>query len=75
MVMSYYGTERNGIYRSRRGVVAGVCRGIADYLDISVFWTRVVTLATLLCTGFFPTLFLYLLAILLMKKEPRIRWS
>ena len=29
-----------GLYRSRNGVILGVCRGIADYFDLSAFWIR-----------------------------------
>lgn len=73
--MSYYGYERTGMYRSRDGMVAGVCRGIAEYFDVSVFLTRAIAIFMLLCTGVWPTLGLYLLAALVMKKEPYVRWG
>lgn len=50
--MSDYGYSRSGLYRSRDGIIAGVCAGLAEYLDLSVFWVRVVTVALLLCSGF-----------------------
>ncbi|MBI4772615.1 MAG: envelope stress response membrane protein PspC [Deltaproteobacteria bacterium] len=62
--------SRTGLYRSRRGVILGVCRGVADYFDISVFWTRVVFVAVLLFTGIWPIAGLYLVAAALMKPEP-----
>ncbi|HHP7233096.1 MAG TPA: PspC domain-containing protein, partial [Desulfobacterales bacterium] len=31
---------QRGLYRSRNGVILGVCRGIADHFDFSVFWIR-----------------------------------
>jgi phage shock protein C len=62
----------NGLYRSRRGVLLGVCRGIADYFDFSVFWTRAIALGLFLLTGFWPVTGLYLLAALIMKPEPVI---
>lgn len=71
---SRYG-ERGGLYRSRYGIICGVCRGIADYFDVSVFWTRALAVATLICTGFFPIVFIYFFAALLMKKEPYVRWE
>ena len=44
--MTRMATEyRRGLYRSRRGIICGVCRGVAEYLDFSVFWTRAVTVA------------------------------
>ena len=30
----------NGLYRSRHGVLLGVCRGLAQFFDFSVFWAR-----------------------------------
>ena len=62
--------SRTGLYRSRRGVILGVCRGVAEYFDVSVFWTRVVFVAVLLFTGIWPIVGLYLLAAVLIKPEP-----
>jgi phage shock protein C len=59
------------LYRSRQGWIFGVCRGLADYLNISVFWTRVVVLVGFIFTGFWPVGVLYLLGALIMKLEPR----
>lgn len=64
--------SRKGIYRSRRGVVFGVCRGLADYFDFSVFWARAIALILLFVTGIWPMVGLYILAALLMKPEPVI---
>jgi len=61
---------RQGLYRSRSGMVMGVCQGIADHWDFSVFWTRSVIVLVLLCTGFWPVVAIYFLAALLMKPEP-----
>lgn len=72
--MSIYESSHSGLYRSRDGVIFGVCRGIAEYLDISVFWTRVLAVIFGVCTGFWPTVMLYVAAGLLMKKEPYVRW-
>lgn len=43
----------------QRGWVAGVCAGVADWLDISVRWVRVGTLLGLLISGFFPLALIY----------------
>ena len=65
----------NRLYRNpRRGMIFGVCRGIAEYFVISVFWTRILTLFGLIFTGFFPIGLAYIVAALLMKKEPYTRW-
>jgi phage shock protein C len=68
----YTRLSRNGIYRSRSGIILGVCKGLAEHFDFSVFWTRVIALILLFVAGFFPAIGLYLLAALLMKPEPVI---
>ncbi len=73
--MSYYGNETTGLYRSRDGIVCGVCRGIAEYFDMSVFWTRALAVFLVLCTGLWPGVFAYFIAALLMKKDPYVRWE
>ena len=62
--------SRRGLYRSRNGVLLGVCRGVADYFDFSVFWIRAIALALFICTGFWPIAGIYILAALLMKSDP-----
>jgi len=64
--------HQRGIYRSRNGVLLGVCRGIAEHFDFSVFWVRFLAVVVFIFTGFWPLVGLYLLAALLMKPEPVI---
>jgi phage shock protein C len=59
-----------GFYRSRHGVILGVCRGLADYFDLKVFWIRVIFIFLLLVSGVWPMLIIYLIASLIMKPEP-----
>ena len=66
----YSASGATGIYRSRHGIIFGVCRGIADHFDLSVFWFRMATLIGFLVSGFAPVGFIYILAALLMKVEP-----
>jgi phage shock protein C len=40
----YNKLSRDGIYRSRNGAVFGVCRGLAEYFDFSVFWARAIVI-------------------------------
>jgi phage shock protein C len=61
---------RGGLYRSRNGIILGVCRGIAEYFDFSVFWTRAIVLILLFFSGLWPIMALYFVAALLMKPEP-----
>ena len=63
---------RSGIYRSRKGVIFGVCRGLAEHFDFSIVWARVIAVIFLLVTGFWPAIGLYLIATLLMKPAPVI---
>lgn len=69
-----YPYEHRTLHRSRRGLLFGVCRGVAERFDLSVFWTRVVTLVAFVVTGFWPVGAGYLLAALLLKREPG-RWE
>jgi len=62
--------ERRGLYRSRSGIIFGVCKGIAEYLDFSVFWARAIVVVATLFTGIWPIPVLYVLGALLMKPEP-----
>ena len=68
----FHRNQRGGLYRSRNGVICGVCRGLAEYFDFSVFWARTIALILFIFTGFWPTVVLYFIAALLMKPEPVI---
>ena len=63
---------RSGIYRSRNGVIFGVCRGLAEHFNFSILWARVIAIIFLLVTGFWPVIGIYLIAALLMKPAPVI---
>lgn len=62
--------DRGRVYRSRHGMIFGVCRGTAEYLGFSVFWFRFLTVCAALFTGFWPLVGMYIIAALLMKPEP-----
>ncbi len=67
--MSNY--KRNGtIYRSRNGVFLGVCQGIADHYNLSVFWIRLGLVVVFLLSGFWPVIGIYIVAALLIKPKP-----
>jgi phage shock protein C len=63
---------RSGIYRSRNGAIFGVCRGLAEHFNFSIFWARVIAIVFLLVTGFWPAIGIYLILALLMKPAPVI---
>jgi len=68
--MRYARNNKSGLYRSRNGLILGVCKGAARYFDISVFWLRFIVLLVFIFTGFWPVTGVYVLAALLMKPEP-----
>jgi phage shock protein C len=70
MRRNYSQSSRDGLYRSRNGVIFGVCRGLAEHFDFSVFWARAIAVVFLLVSGFWPAIGLYLIAALLMKPAP-----
>ncbi len=65
-------SRKNGLYRSRNGVLSGVCKGLAAYFDFSVYWVRAILIICLILSGFWPIMGLYFLAALIMKPEPAI---
>jgi len=69
---SYSPLSGRRLHRSRNGLIFGVCRGVAEYLDFSVFWIRAIVIGVFICTGFWPILGIYILAALLMKAEPAL---
>lgn len=62
--------SQTNLYRSRHGMVLGVCKGIAHYLNCSVVWTRCLATTFFIFSGFWPIGGIYLLAALLMKPAP-----
>jgi phage shock protein C len=58
------------IYRSRRGIILGVCRGLAEHFALSVFWVRVAVFIIFLFTGFWPVGVIYIIAGLILKPAP-----
>lgn len=64
-----------GLYRSRNGAIMGVCRGIAEHFDLSVFWVRFFTILLFIFTGFWPTGIIYFALAFLLKPEPVVPLS
>jgi phage shock protein C len=65
---SYAG--KNKYYRSRDGIIFGICQGIADWRDLPVFYIRLTFFILLIVTGFFPALLIYLIAGIILPLEP-----
>ncbi len=64
------GLRQGGIYRSRNGVFLGVCKGLAEYFDFSVFWVRMALIVVFIFSGFWPVIGIYLVAAFFMRPEP-----
>jgi phage shock protein C len=62
--------RKGGPYRARDGMILGVCAGLADYFDMSVFWIRIIAVIIMVATGLWPIVGIYFLAALLMKPAP-----
>jgi phage shock protein C len=62
--------RRSGPYRSRHGLILGVCKGLARYMDCSVFLLRLIVVVIALLSAFWPVVLIYLLVALVMKPEP-----
>ena len=43
-----------GWYRSRHGIFFGLCRGLGEYFDFSVFWIQFMVVVALMVTGIWP---------------------
>jgi phage shock protein PspC (stress-responsive transcriptional regulator) len=52
-------SRKNGLYRSRNGVLLGVCKGLAAYFEFSVHWVRAILIICLILSGFWPIMGLY----------------
>ena len=68
--MTQYYERQGGIYRARDGVFLGVCKGIAEYFDLSVFWVRIALIIVFIFSGFWPVIGVYLVAAFFMKPRP-----
>ncbi|MDZ4860861.1 MAG: envelope stress response membrane protein PspC [Candidatus Hydrogenedentes bacterium] len=58
------------IYRSRNGMIFGVCRGVAEYLGFSVKAFRIIAVVATVVFGFWPLIIGYIIVALVMKPEP-----
>ncbi len=67
-----YRDEGRPLYRSRKGIIFGVCRGLADQLEVSANMIRFGAIILMLVTGFWPMAIAYVVAALFIKPEPVI---
>ncbi len=67
--------RERGLYRSRGGVICGVCRGLGEYFGFSVFWLRVIVALLFFFTVGWPMVFFYFLAAFMLKPEPVVPFA
>lgn len=67
---NYKSLSARRLYRSRDGVILGICRGLADYFNLRVGWVRFFTVLISLFSGIWPLVAIYIIAGILMKPEP-----
>ncbi len=68
-----YAMTHRPLYRARDGWIFGVCKGIANYADLNVFWVRAALIAMVIFTAFLPVALIYLVAAIFIKPEPVIQ--
>jgi phage shock protein C len=73
--MTYTNASSRTLYRSRHGLFFGVCKGLADYAQISVIWVRLGVIIATIFTGFWPMLLLYIAAAIFLKPAPVIEFT
>jgi phage shock protein C len=58
------------LMRSRQRTIAGVCAGMAHYLDLDVSLVRVIWVVVTILSGIFPGVVVYALAWVIVPEEP-----
>lgn len=64
-----YDRGHSPVYRSRNGMIFGVCKGLSEHLGVSLFWVRALAVVALCMSGGWAV-GIYLIAALIMKPEP-----
>jgi phage shock protein C len=62
-------TIKKKLIRSKNGMIAGVCGGIADYLNMDATIVRILYVLMSLLSAAFPGNFVYLIIWLIIPKE------
>lgn len=63
-------SKKNKLTKSDNRVLSGVLGGISDYLDLDTTLVRLLFVAATVFSGFFPFVFLYIIAVLIMPESP-----
>ena len=62
-------TNNNRLYRTRDGIVAGVCGGVPEFFGLNVSLVRLMTLILILAGGL--SLWVYIILWLIVPKAPQ----
>ena len=65
----YYPMKKKMTLNTQDKMVAGVLSGIADYFDVDVALIRLIGVATLIITVFFPFALFYICAWIILPKD------
>ena len=60
------------LFRSSNRILAGVCGGVAEYLDVDPTLIRVIYVALSMFTAGFPGLLLYIILMILMPNYDQL---
>jgi phage shock protein C len=66
---------KHGLYRSRSGLIFGVCKGLAEHLTLPVWGIRVLFFFATFFTGIWPGIIAYVAAGVLIKPEPVVPFA
>lgn len=73
--MRQYEANDSKLYRSRNGMILGVCKGISECYALPVFWFRVACVALAITTTVWPVIITYFIAGFLLKPRPVIDFT
>lgn len=68
-------TQKNELYRSRDGIIWGVCQGVANWLEVPVGVIRAICIISFILSGFLPVAGIYAAAAVLLPLEPTRGYS
>lgn len=63
--------EVKRLYRSNRdAMIAGVCGGLGEYFNLDPTIVRLIAILTLILTGLFPVLLIYIILSVVIPRNP-----
>jgi len=62
---------KNRLYRSPSGAIFGVCQGLSERFELSVFWIRFGVALAAITTALFPVALIYAIAAIFMPLRPK----